>query len=309
MRSAIAWFDGKGPMVRHLLPLLPPHRTYVEPFGGGASLLHAKAPSLLEVYNDLNKGVTNFWRVLRDPEQFEQLQRLITLTPYSRAEFLDACAGWEAETDPVQRAYRYYVRVRMAFSANDTGSLGWSFCRTESKRGISASVSKWLTVLEDLPQIHARWRGVQVECDDFRSILEHYDHPQTLFYCDPPYVPETRKQGRYQHELTLTDHEDLIGHLLRLQGMVILSGYAHPVYDPLEAAGWRRLDFKAQSTAVGHTRFTGLIGKGAAKERQARVESIWISPNAQTDRQLTFRDLAAGKDQEAPATEEGVPGD
>lgn len=57
MRSPIWWFGGKGNMVAKLLPLIPPHRTYVEPYGGGASLLFAKNPSPVEVYNDLNQAV------------------------------------------------------------------------------------------------------------------------------------------------------------------------------------------------------------------------------------------------------------
>jgi DNA adenine methylase len=235
----------------------------------------------------------NFWRVLRDPEQFEQLHRLITLTPYSRQEFKECDATWDQSDDAVERARRWYVMVRQAFSAHDVGSLGWSYCRSEDARGMSKSVSKWLTNLELLPAIHARWMRVQIENDDFRAILERYDTPATLFYLDPPYVPATRKRGGYRHELTLGDHEDLVRYLLRLQGMAILSGYAHPVYDALEDAGWTRLDIPTTCKATGRTRATGLLGDGALKHsaKHQRIESVWISPTAQHQRQLTLGDL------------------
>lgn len=293
MRSAIAWFGGKGELVHRLLPLLPTHHTYVEPFGGGASLLHAKPPSSVEVYNDADGGLVNFWRVLRDPDQFERFHRLVALTPYSRQEFKECAATWEAATEPVERAYRWYVMVRQCFSGHDKESMGWSYCRTEAARGMSRSVSKWLSTIELLPEIHARWRGVQVENDDFRAILERYDTPATLFYLDPPYVPDTRRRGGYRHELTLSDHEDLVRCLLQLEGMAILSGYAHPVYAAVENAGWTRIDIATTCKAIGRTRKTGLLGDGALKKlnKHKRIESIWISPNAQHERQLTLGDL------------------
>jgi len=68
LRSPMWWFGGKGKMVKKLLPLIPQHKIYVEVFGGGASLLFAKEPSPVEVYNDLNSDLVNFFRVLRDPK-------------------------------------------------------------------------------------------------------------------------------------------------------------------------------------------------------------------------------------------------
>jgi DNA adenine methylase len=159
---------------------------------------------------------------------------------------------------------------------------------------MSASVSRWLSVIELLPEIHVRWRSVQVEHDDYATILERYDTPETLFYCDPPYVPRTRRRGGYRHEMRHEDHEEMVRRLLDLEGKVILSGYADPVYEPLEVHGWERMDIPIQACAVGHTRKTGLIGTGSSKERQARVESIWLSPTALSTRQLTFGDLERG---------------
>ena len=112
---------------------------------------------------------------------------------------------------------------------------------------------------------------------DFRFILESYDSPETFFYLDPPYVPETRRDGGYAHELTLEDHEDLVERLQALKGKAMLSGYAHDVYVPLERVGWRRKDFRTVCYAAARTRATGLRGEGSSHDHQARTESVWMN--------------------------------
>jgi len=277
MTSPIVWFGGKGNMVYKLVPLIPPHRIYVEVFGGGASLLFAKRPSPVEVYNDIDKGLVNFFRVIRDPEKFARFYHLVAFTPYSREEYDFCRATWEECEDEVERAYRWFVVARMSFS----GVFGrsWSSVVTSSHKGMASTTSKWLYVLEMLPRIHERVMRVQIENMDFRKLIPRYDTPDTCFYCDPPYVEETRRElGVYPCEISLDDHRQLVDLLMTVRGKVILSGYRHPVYDPLEEAGWRRFDFETYCHAVGRTRETGIIGEGAAAG-QARIESVWLSPN------------------------------
>jgi len=286
MRSPITWFGGKGNMTAKLLKLIPPHHTYVEPFGGGGSLLFAKKPSPVEVYNDLDSGLVNFFRVLRDPEKFERFHRLVSFTPYSREEYNFCRETWEKCEDDVERAYRWFVVARMSFG----GFFGhsWGFAVTRSLRGMADPCSRWLSTIEGLPEIHARLMRVQIEHKDFREIFTIYDTPNTLFYCDPPYVPDTRRAGTYKHEMSLQDHSKLVEILLKLKGKVLLSGYCHPVYEPLEQAGWRRYDYETACYAVGKTRKTGILGEGVAKEKQPRVESVWVLPNAVWCEQLSL---------------------
>jgi len=263
-------------MVNKLLKLLPPHgsyKIYVEPFGGGASLLFAKKPSPVEVYNDLDEDLVNFFRVLRNEEKFKKFYHKVALTPYSRKEFYDCRETWSQCEDEVERAYRWYVVARMSFSGRF--GMSWSFAVSASTRGMPETASKWLSIIEMLPEIHQRIMRVQIECDDFRKIIETYDTPETLFYMDPPYVPDTRRDGGYKHEMTLEDHKELVEILLNVKGKVMLSGYAHPVYESLEKAGWHRIDFETACFAVGKTRYTGILGEGNAKKKQPRIESVW----------------------------------
>jgi len=278
LRSPIEWFGGKGNCVKKLLPFLSDHHTYVEVFGGGASLLFAKDPSPVEVYNDLDSGLVNFFRVLRDPEKFARFYHMATLTPYAREEYNFCRETWESVEDEVERAYRWFVVARMSFG----GSFGksWGSAVTSSCNRVSKTCSKWLSILILLPAIAERMMRVQIEQQPFETILERYDTPKTLFYCDPPYVPDTRRHGKYKHEMTDEDHRRLVEMLLTVKGKVILSGYRNEIYKPLEGAGWVRHDYKTACYAAARTRATGILGKGSALRMQPRIESVWVSPNA-----------------------------
>jgi DNA adenine methylase len=269
---------GKGNLVSKLLKLIPPHRTYVEVFGGGASLLFAKEPSPVEVYNDIDSLLVNLFRVLRDEEKFEKFYRKVFFTPYSREEFYRCRETLEQEDDEIEKAYKFYVVSRMSFSG-DIKTRSWGYALTSSRRGMSTMCSSWLSGIELLPEIHARLMRVQIENDDFRKIIERYDTPDTLFYLDPPYVLETRKQKIYKYEMTIEDHKDLVNLLINIKGKALLSGYNHPVYFPLEEAGWKRIDYETACYAAGRTRQTKVLGEGSAKQKAPRVESIWLSPN------------------------------
>jgi DNA adenine methylase len=277
-RSPIYYFGGKGNMVAKLLKLIPPHRTYVEVFGGAAALLFAKEPSPVEVYNDIDSNLVNLFRVLRDEEKFQKFYRLVSLTPYSREEYLLCKHTFKDCQDDVERAYRFFVAARMAFSGCAGCSAGWSHDVTASARGMAEACSKWLSAIEKLPEFHARIMRVQIEHNDFRKIIPAYDTPETFFYCDPPYVPDVRRlKQAYHHEMTLDDHKDLVNLLLQIKGKAMLSGYRHEVYEPLEKAGWKRIDFPTACHAVGRTRYTKILGEGSALRMQPRVESVWIN--------------------------------
>lgn len=235
LRSPINWFGGKGNMVAKLLKFIPSHKIYVEVFGGGASLLFAKEPSPVEVYNDIDSGLVNFFRVLRDKDKFQEFYRKVCLTPYSREEYNYCRSTWEDCDDEVERAYRWFIVARMSFS----GEFGhsWSFGVKFSRKGMASKCSSWLSIIDKLPDIHERIMRVQIEHKDFRDLIKTYDTKDTFFYLDPPYVPETRRSGKYKHEMTDKDHEDLVEILLTIKGKAMLSGYANIIYKRLEDAG------------------------------------------------------------------------
>jgi len=270
-------------MLKTLLPLIPSHRIYVEVFGGAAHLLFAKSPSPIEVYNDLDRGLVGFFKVLRDPEKAEQLMRLLELTPYSRAEYYEYRDTWETIEDDVERARRWFTVANQSFSA--IFGRSWSFNVSASCKGVGRRVSQWQTSIARIQPAVERLRYVQVECRDFRFILKHYDTPETFFYCDPPYVMDTRRGGGYHHEMCDDDHRNMVDMLLKLEGKAILSGYTHPIYAPLEQMGWSHIEYSVACSSIGKTRTSGRQGDGSCKN-DYRTETVWINPAAQREQYL-----------------------
>ncbi|MCE5322155.1 DNA adenine methylase [bacterium] len=270
LHSPIQWFGGKQLLAKKLLALIPEHHTYVEPFGGGGSLLLTKDPSPVEVYNDLDGDLVNFFRVLRDPAQFADFYQRAWLSPYSREEYSFCKDHLNDNPDPIERARRFFVLARFSFS----GVLGNAFGLgvTSSSRGMAEKASAYKNVLCMLPLISERLSRVEIECYDFRRILKIYDTPETFFYLDPPYVPSTRKGGSYRCEMTEEDHRDLVELLRHVTGKVMLSGYPNELYDTL---GWDKQEWEVNCKAAGRTRASGLQGEGHVSERQKRVECVW----------------------------------
>jgi len=287
LRSPIAWVGGKGLMVGKLLKLMPPHRHYVEVFGGGASLLFAKKPAGgIEVYNDLDEGLVHFFRMLRDPKLFWEFYVKAISTPYSRLEYIISRAEWEGETDPIERAYKWFITARMSFGGIFGAS--WGYSRSAVSRGMAADCSKWLSILEMLPYLHARFMRVQVECRDWKIVLKAYDAPGTLIYIDPPYLPSTlRDKKTYKHMLTEEDHVELVEAVLNAPQMILLSGYPHCLYDGLETAGWIKESFQVCCSSMGHTRFNKILGDGSGRDKQPRTECTWINYDIKTGKLLS----------------------
>ncbi len=247
MRYLGGKFGSRGCLADWIVRHLPPHRVYVEPFGGAASVLLRKPRAYSEVYNDLNEDVVNVFRVLRDPLQAEQLRAQLELTPFSRQEF-DA-ARVEGD-DPVERARRTIFRSFAGFGSASANIEYVTGFRANSNRSGTTPAHDWRSFPDVVPQFVERLRGVVVECRDALEVMRHQDSSETLHYVDPPYLRATRQQGitrpgkprqEYTHEYTDAQHEQLADALHELQGMVVLSGYPSAMYDQLYQ-GWERID-------------------------------------------------------------------
>lgn len=222
---AFGWYGGKFSHLDWLLPLLPPCHHYCEPFAGSAAVLINRTPSPIETYNDLDGEVCNFFRVLRD--QKDELVRIIAMTPFSREEFAVACE-LDPDVSPLERARRFYVRARQVRTGlAQTASVGrWANCKNTSRAGMSGVVSRWLGGVDLLSEIGERLLRVQIENRPAIDVIKLYDSEDTLFYCDPPYVHETRGDSKaYSHEMTDEQHRELAEALNSVKGMVALSNY------------------------------------------------------------------------------------
>jgi len=278
MNSPVSYYGGKARMRNDLLPLFPEHSHYVEPYCGGAWLFFAKRPSLLETLNDVNDGVTNFYRVLRDNPA--ELLRLIEFTPYSRRDCLECQSGWQLETDPTRKAWMWYMASIMAFSG--TVTAGWHSSVTATRRGMCESTSKAQSKAARLPEAHARLKSAQIENKNALDVIRQYDRQETFFYLDPPYIADTRRAAKaYVNETDDVHHRDLVSLLLTIRGKAMLSGYRHSIYEPLEADGWRTKDFDKAARAQKKD-----YGKNGATAKHRRTETVWMNYDPPVNRTL-----------------------
>jgi DNA adenine methylase len=259
-RPITRWHGGKFVIAPWIISAMPPHRTYVEPFGGGASVLMRKQPAEREVLSDLDPLAVNLYRVLADADQSRDLAFDAWLTPYRRSVFRDI-AMLAASDNPIHRARSTLIRGTMAFSSSTRS--GYRDPRQRSDRSTSPS-DDWYSYRHAVPGFHRRLRSVEILCEPAVDVMRKYDGDGTLHYVDPPYVHATRSDAThaYAHEMTDADHRDLLSVLSGLAGMVILSGYPSPLYDDA-LPGWSRLTRRS-------------LDNGATW----RTECLWLNPAA-----------------------------
>jgi DNA adenine methylase len=261
----LKWHGGKHYLARRIVGLMPPHLHYVEPFAGGLAVLLARDPDdrrlwlsatsdqrgVSEVANDLHGRLTNFWRVLQGEDTFARFRRAVAAVPLSRPEWGEAHRH-TAGPDPVADAVAFFVDCRQSRSGLMTGFT--PLTRGRTRRGMNGNVSEWLSAVDGLPEVHARLRRVAVENLPALELIPREDSPATLFYCDPPYLHETRSAtGAYAHEMSEADHRALLDVLRRCQGKVMLSGYPSRLYDEA-LASWSRHTFDLPNNAAGGRR-------------------------------------------------------
>jgi DNA adenine methylase len=264
-RPVLRYHGGKWILAPWIIGFFPKHRIYVEPFGGGASVLIRKPRSYAEVYNDLDDEIVNVFRILRDSRQAEELARLISLTPWSRTEFY---AAYEPTEDPLERARRTIARAYMAFGTTSRRANRTGF-RVRCYRQHTTAPRDWVRYPAAIAAFCERLKGVAIENRDALMVMAQQDSPETLHYLDPPYPRSTRPSQKwdsrndraYAHEMTDDDHRELARIAHQLDGFVMISGYPCELYDRELYHDWQR-----------HER--GHLADGAQK----RTEVLWLNP-------------------------------
>jgi len=264
---AFGWYGGKYSHLDWLLPLLPDCLHYCEPFAGSGAVLMNREPSPVETYNDIDGEVVNFFRVLRESK--EDLIEQIALTPFSREEFAIACS-LDPDLSNIERARRFYVRARQVRTGlAQTASIGrWANCKNTSRSGMSGVVSRWLGGVEQLDFIAERFLRVQIENRPATNIIKLYDSKETFFYCDPPYIHETRGDSKaYSFEMDDQMHIELAEVLNAAEGMVALSNYDCQLMNKLYSnKKWKKI-FSPEKTI--HS------------TKDKRQEVLWVNYNLQ----------------------------
>lgn len=249
---------GKAYLARRIVALMPEHRIYVEPFAGMLSVLLNKPKSALEVVGDLDANLIRFWHILaRRTNEFCGFLKAI---PYTEYTFDCAEADLHSRhADDFRKAAAFLIRNRFS-----RGGLGKTYAWSDRLRGGQPEqLNSWDTIREELPAIAERVRDVQFNQATAFSLISIYDSLDTVHYCDPPYLHETRTATKaYDHEMSRDQHEMLLDALKECQGTVLLSGYRSALYDEA-LVGWDRREFSMPNHS----------GQGSTKQR--RTECLW----------------------------------
>ncbi|PCH69424.1 MAG: methyltransferase [Bacteroidales bacterium] len=220
MTTPISYYGGKQKLVKTILPLFPIHKLYAEPFVGGGAIFWSKNGSEVEVINDTNRELINFYEVCQN--DFVALEKLIRISLHSRSLHKDASVVNENPHmfTREQRAWAVWILATQSFASMLDGSWGYDKSKGTTSRKINNK-------REDFTEKYAiRLQNVQIECTDALRIINSRDHKEAFFYCDPPYY--NSDCGHYDG-YSIEDFEALLKLLSNIEGKFLLSSYPSEV--------------------------------------------------------------------------------
>ena len=266
MKTPISYYGGKQQLLQHILPIIPEHDLYVEPFFGGGAVYWAKEPAKCEVVNDVNMNIVNFYEVLK--HSYFDLRKLVEATLHSRETYKKAMiiydSPWLFPDNPVLRAWAFWVVTNQGFSCR----IGtWGYDRDKRAKTIQNKVDAFQEELTD------RMRYTQIECNEAHKVIESRDTETTFFYVDPPYIDSNQGHyGGYTHEHFRRD----LDALSKVKGKFLLSSYPSEILDEYVAKnGWYSVSVDKALSA----------GNGSASPTRRRKTEMLT-----TNYPITFKD-------------------
>jgi DNA adenine methylase len=255
-----------GKLAQWIVSHMPAHQTYVEPYAGGLAVLLWKEPQgVNEIVNDLSADLSNFWRVVQQPDPFARFVRVVDAIPFSEAEWRDAGERLRrcTDADPVARAIWFFTFSRMSLAGRSNCFA--SITKNRLRRSMNEQCAAWRGCVEGLPAVHARLMRVNILNRDGVEVIEQFDLPDAAIYCDPPYLDDTRASPDvYAHEMTRRDHLRLLDTVKRSRAKILLSGYESPMY-AAALAGWNLRTMTRPNNAAG------------GKVKRDMVEHLWCN--------------------------------
>lgn len=269
MKPVLKYPGSKWNIASQIVELIPEHHSYLEPFFGSGAVLFNKTPSNIETINDLDLDVVNLFRCIR--ENPDELSRMVTATPYSRKEYDDTYTQPATEDmDLYEKARRFLIRCWQGYGYRTNGyKVGWKNDLQGRERAYA--LKKWYYLPKEINEVAERLRMVQIENMPAVKLIERFDYENVFMYLDPPYVLETRSQKQYKHEMTDTDHEEMLKILLKSHAKIMISGYDSDMYNTY-LSGWKKRTFAS-----------------CAERGSFRKEIVWM--NYDIERQISIFDF------------------
>jgi DNA adenine methylase len=237
MKTPLSYYGGKQQLAKTILGLIPAHRLYCEPFLGGAAIFFAKEPSKVEIINDSNGEIVNFYEVLQ--RDFTALEKEVAISLHSRKQYRQAEVIYQNPEmfDRVKRAWAIWVLANSSYGCMLDGGYGYDRIGTISKK--LANKRSGFTI-----DYAVRLQQVQIECCDALRIIRSRDVEDAFFYLDPPYVGAD--QGHYDGYFQ-EDFDNLLSLLETMQGKFLLSSFRNKSLDAFtKRNGWSKIEIKRE---------------------------------------------------------------
>jgi DNA adenine methylase len=234
LKTPITYYGGKQSMAQHIVPLIPQHKIYTEPFFGGGAIFFAKEPSQVEVINDLNGEIVNFYKVVCT--DFWRLNEMIQSTLHSRQQYEEAMIVYRHPNlfDPIKRAWSFWILTQQGY-VSKIGS--WGYDKSENRMPKAINNKK---IAFD-QKVRFRLENATIECNDALKVIVSRDSEETFHYIDSPYV-ETN-QGHYSG-YTQEDFKKLLTTLKTVSGKFLVSHYKNDILSYFVGKNkWNYLEF------------------------------------------------------------------
>lgn len=220
LKTPTSYYGGKQNLLSTILPLFPKHTTYIEPFVGGGAVFWAKQPSEVEVINDYNRELINFYEVVQN--EFVELEKMIRISLHSRSLHADASVIYNNPHmfSRIKRAWAVWVLAAQSFSSMLDGSWGYDKIKGTTSQKI-ANKRESFTI-----DYSIRIQNVQIENTDALRIIRSRDYKDAFHYCDPPYF--NSDCGHYDG-YSIEDFEALLKLLASIEGKFLMSSYPSPI--------------------------------------------------------------------------------
>lgn len=228
MKTPIKYWGGKQQLADKIIAIIPPHTCYVEPFFGGGAVFFKKPLSKVEIINDLNDNMINFYKTVK--RDFDSLHDEVDVTLYSEYQFREAKELWLKGGDSkVMRAWAVFVLSHQSFSGNLGSS--WAFSDTRNQADYFDKVKK---VFDE--RYVKRLGHVQIFCRDALNVIANTDNESTFFFVDPPYF--NSDLGHYDG-YGENDFKNLLELLSGVRGKFLLTSYPSPLLtEYVEKSNW-----------------------------------------------------------------------
>lgn len=248
MKTPISYYGGKQTLAKKIISMLPQHNMYCEPFVGGAAIFFSKPQSPVEVINDTNKELINFYRVIQN--DFVSLEKEIRITLHSRDLHRKAKVIYDNPDmfSEIKRAWAVWVLANQSFSSMLDGTWGYDLKK-------STMPKKLQNKKESFTEEYAiRMQNVSIECTDALRIIRSRDSSDTFFYCDPPYY--NSDCGHYDG-YSLEDFKELLNTLSNVKGKFMLSSYPSPILkEYTQSNSWNTMSIDMKVSVANTTKVT-----------------------------------------------------